>query len=1050
MREYVVALHAGIDYDQFWTEIENTTSGLPHIPDRAVSIVKNLSGFKRLCTYLLTDEEAVAIKNDPRVYAIELPIEDRDDITIRHSVNYTKPTALTDDYVNWGLIRHSNKTNVYGTGKTTNLDYSFTTNGSGVDIVIIDSGIQADHPEFYFVGNTATRANTSWDWGGAVTNTTTFYKDYDGHGTHTAGIAAGKTYGWAKGSSIYSIKLTGLQGAGDPDSGLDILTAGDRLLVWHQNKHGTRPTVVNASFTFPYQANGKLIKSTNGFTVANVRYRGSTIASPGWSATYGLNGGRNTGILTNAEGAYDAAFDEFRDAGIVWVQAAGNEGTKIASHSADTASDYNNYVYVTDSSNSTTYGPFYYMRGTIGVQANTITVGALDSITFSGTDKKADYSNAGPGVDIYTAGSLIVSATSTTNVLASEGYVASTYTPNATFKRAALSGTSMAAPQVAGIVALYLQTLPTANVAQVKTWLLDNATNTVRSTGLDDDYTDSTSILGSNALVAYAPFSAPSAPPITYPVTATGNSPIIVSVVPTGRRQVLQVPPGVQSTCTMYLWGGGGAGGGGTVGGTGASGNAIKFTVSLQAGDQIDVSVGGKGFANGAPGYGHIEGADNYGGGTGGTASGTGTNGGGGGGATVVALSRAATTTQYAVTYVSDAYRESKSNTLTAWVEGINLSSATLSNTAITAMKSAVNYSTVSLYMDVMAVRTLSNVVNAFIDTVSGQINSYISSFPTDSSVYLCRGSTKIFGNNISFWDGTKQYTRTGTATPARFDATLTFTERASFISGMRATAGSTYSSASSAARSGMDAIFISVTDNILAPKLSAMACSVSLYNFTAITYVNRTTIAVAAGGAGGGGGESAGNSAKQGKNAGNSPSTNSNGYTGANGQSRASGSGGGGGGGGGGWYGGNGGAGSGGDTAGYAGESGASYNNPGYTTQATKYVGSQRVPQKINNFDVGEYATGGLANANGTDGYAVIVFTATTLPFVKDPALGWKQSTAAYVKAAGTWYPIVQVWTKVGTQWKQVAGGNSASLQFAQLPLGNGYGPGGTRNYGT
>ena len=526
--------------------------------------------------------------------------------------------------------------------------------------------------------------------------------------------------------------------------------------------------------------------------------------------------------------------------------------------------------------------------------------------------------------------------------------------------------------------------------------------------------------------------------------------PIIVSVVPTGRRQVLQVPPGVQSTCTMYLWGAGGAGGSGTIGGTGAAGNAIKYTVSLQVGDQIDISIGGKGFANGTPGYGHIEGADNYGGGFGGNASGTGTNGGGGGGSTVVALSRAATSTTYAVTYVSDAYRESKGNTLTAWVEGLNLSGATLSNSTITSMKSAVSYTTVQLYMDTMAIRTLSNVVNAFIDTVSGQINSYVSSFPTNSSVFLCQGSTKIFGNNLSFWDGTKQYSRTGTATAARFDATLTFTERAGFISGMRSTAGSTYSSASSAARSAMDAIFINVTDNILAPKLTALASNVSLYSFTATTYVNRTTIAVAGGGAGGGGGESATNSGKQGKNAGNSPSTNSNGYTGANGQSRTSGSGGGGGGGGGGWYGGNGGAGSGGDTAGYAGESGASYNNPGYTTQATKYVGSQRVPQKINNFDVGEYATGGLAGADGTDGYAVIVFSVSTLPFVKDPAVGWKQSTAAFIKSAGAWFPVTQVWIKVNNVWKQVSGGTAATLAFGKLPQGNGYGPGGTRDYGT
>lgn len=42
-REYIVSLQRNINYDHFWTEMENPTSGLPCVPNRAVDIVNNRS-----------------------------------------------------------------------------------------------------------------------------------------------------------------------------------------------------------------------------------------------------------------------------------------------------------------------------------------------------------------------------------------------------------------------------------------------------------------------------------------------------------------------------------------------------------------------------------------------------------------------------------------------------------------------------------------------------------------------------------------------------------------------------------------------------------------------------------------------------------------------------------------------------------------------------------------------------------------------------------------------------------------------------------------------
>ena len=39
LKEYIVSLNQGVDYDAFWNEIETNGSGSTYIPDRAVDIV---------------------------------------------------------------------------------------------------------------------------------------------------------------------------------------------------------------------------------------------------------------------------------------------------------------------------------------------------------------------------------------------------------------------------------------------------------------------------------------------------------------------------------------------------------------------------------------------------------------------------------------------------------------------------------------------------------------------------------------------------------------------------------------------------------------------------------------------------------------------------------------------------------------------------------------------------------------------------------------------------------------------------------------------------
>ena len=46
------------------------------------------------------------------------------------------------------------------------------------------------------------------------------YRDTDGHGTHCGGTATGLNFGWAPNARVYSVKVGGLEGSGDPDTGI--------------------------------------------------------------------------------------------------------------------------------------------------------------------------------------------------------------------------------------------------------------------------------------------------------------------------------------------------------------------------------------------------------------------------------------------------------------------------------------------------------------------------------------------------------------------------------------------------------------------------------------------------------------------------------------------------------------------------------------------------------------------------------------------------------------------------------------------------------------
>jgi subtilisin family serine protease len=509
MREYNVALKKDVDYDEFWNDIESDTDGGKlYIPNRAVEFTNERPASLRQCWYLLTDEEAEILRQDDRVLCVEIPPEHRDDIVMgfraTQKSDFTKTSSDSGVFVNWGLIRSNFPTNVFGSGPvpTINANYDYTLTGAGVDVIIQDSGIQVDHPEFQDASGNSRVQQVNWGTlSGLFTQNANHYRDYDGHGTHVAGIAAGKTYGYAKDAKIYSVKVNGLEGSGDSGTGISVTYCFDAIKIFHRDKEINpntgckRPTVVNMSWGYGHYYS----------SISWMYHQGTTYNSA--SASDELFRYTNLG-LPNSSGAPSATYatnvrvpsvdtdvEELIDAGVVVCIAAGNRSHKV---DISGGSDYDNYI-VTNNSSS---GSIYYHRGSSPYSTRAFMVGSLDSNTFDADlDQKATYSETGPGVNIYAPGTNIMSACSTTNAFSGQLYYL-----NSSYRQVNISGTSMAAPQVAGVAALFLQNNLTASAAQIKSSILSRAQIAAYTGSSSSSYNNTRALHGSIPRVLYNPY----------------------------------------------------------------------------------------------------------------------------------------------------------------------------------------------------------------------------------------------------------------------------------------------------------------------------------------------------------------------------------------------------------------------------------------------------------------------------------------------------------------------------------------------------------------
>ena len=543
MKKYTVISNRDIDVSEIDSQLQVETLSLSSIPDRAASIAKAHPESKRVTSWYLTDEEAEQLKNDPRVLDVvtepkATPVsysEQKSNFFRQPNTNVTTTNQLhtrrspksypdpTGTHVNWGLERCSNPGardyNYWreldedgnrrdGPGTILEdkhlLGVNFQTihhgvSGKGVDIVIMDQGVQANHPEFLDDdGNSRVQQINWYDYSDTINGTLPerFYGKGQFHGTHVASTAAGRKNGWAKEAHIYVMNILGQSSARIND----INEAFELMLAWHRAKtdptspHYTgRPTVINMSWGWSTTSMG--LPHPERVVFRGVEYdwsdflhtNYSTANFAEWYDRFGI-AHPDVGVTYNLsyqEPVTDAFVQELIDAGCTVCIAAGNRADINVNDPND--QDYDNrIIYDADSG----FDDVFYMRPGSPYSDDALFVANLSNTcpqywfpSNPGWEEFNPNSTRGSVIDIIAPGSKIRAAsepyTAYNYPIITETFTARHFNdinnPDSLYTEQSLSGTSMASPQVAGVAALHLSQKPNLTPAQVKARILEDA-----------------------------------------------------------------------------------------------------------------------------------------------------------------------------------------------------------------------------------------------------------------------------------------------------------------------------------------------------------------------------------------------------------------------------------------------------------------------------------------------------------------------------------------------------------------------------------------------
>lgn len=529
MKEYIVIAKDEPSIDSIHAEltvntVHNNTVDRSIIPTRAVDVANERLGNPRITHYYLTDAEAEALAKDPRVESIHTPPLPNTKVktVIQQSKSFNgipgnfNRNGLADKYnINWGLRRTSLTSAEFRSGNS----YEYESDGSGVDFVIMDDGLQCDHPEF--IDETGVSRVQQIDWYRATGIPGTMPPNHylcqnlgDGeHGTHVATIVAGKTFGYAKNARIYLIRVFGNSTQMIPDA-----DQFDLIRVWHTRKPVDprtgikRPTIVNTSWGYSwFYSNDQTVSTRSNIKTINYRnklYNYSTNPVQPMIQFGQISRTQRHGFIVPS---VNAEQQDAENAGIIFVHAAGNYAHKI---DKPDGMDWNNYYTTNDYWGGIFMPnqPIYYHRGCSPSSTNCITVSAARDTTVFNKGQNLEvldsYSERGPGCDVVAPGTNITAGVSKTSSYMSSEYVWGKNTvKDRSHKIAKISGTSMAAPQVTGVLALYLSRNPATTPEQAKAWIAKiGIKNQIATSTMNNEWANPGALLNGPNNYLYNPY----------------------------------------------------------------------------------------------------------------------------------------------------------------------------------------------------------------------------------------------------------------------------------------------------------------------------------------------------------------------------------------------------------------------------------------------------------------------------------------------------------------------------------------------------------------
>lgn len=477
------------------------------------------NGSRRVIDIRVTATRAEEIRQDPRVMSVALdpnedPLVGVDPCPIQ-TANFERSLVYNNaSWVNWGLARSSVRSDPYTdffSPYTLNTEYRWNLDTSGIDIIIVDSGIQVDHPEFAVNDNGSGGSRVvDYDWAALAQRAGIpgvpsgasiggYFGDSNGHGTHVAGTAAGNRQGWARQARIYTLRIfSGPDTVTNAPLGSINPNLSVRLVrAFHLEKPVDpvtgfrRPTVVNNSWA--YFSPLRTVSPVQ--LISQVVCRGVTY-EPGFIDRGTVNrtlfpqvGVVNVNVPLRVD-SVDADIEDATNDGVIYTAAANNFYYKI---DLPGGPDWDNYI-INDSGQR-----LYYHRGstpgasrlyTPGAGPGAICVGNLDNsvenvITLARREVKNASSSCGPRIDIWAPGTGILSAYKRNTIYGINNSRSSARDvrspPDRDYWLFKISGTSMACPQVTGVLALALTLNPGWDQAQCLAWLQENSTRNALS-----------------------------------------------------------------------------------------------------------------------------------------------------------------------------------------------------------------------------------------------------------------------------------------------------------------------------------------------------------------------------------------------------------------------------------------------------------------------------------------------------------------------------------------------------------------------------------------